>query len=125
MRPIKFRCWNKRTKKLVFPSSLTIPQLTGDFLITTLGTEIVPKKEVELMQFTGLHDKNGKEIYEGDIVNPNSNNPRKVYWEDNTLSWLCVDGAGDGDVDSLDYLKQYDLEVIGNIYENPELLGDR
>lgn len=83
MREIKFRAWNKIDKEMGIPFTL-------DDLYQAGLCQLKKKHEEEnyiLMQFTGLHDKNGKEIYEGDIVKH--------------------------------------CEVIGNIYENPELLkGD-
>ena len=90
---------------------------------------------IELMQYTGLHDKNGKEIYEGDIVlykdwemayegggNDSFINKGIVeYCEDN----CCFNVTERQTVDIADvlYKGNEDLEVIGNIYENPELLG--
>jgi hypothetical protein len=66
------------------------------------------------MQFTGLHDKNGKEIYEGDIV-------KSGNFTDSVIYWRCGFGTGEGqDFTPLD---QNVIEVIGNIYENPELLS--
>lgn len=71
-------------------------------------------KEVPtLMQFTGLLDKNGKEIYEGDVV-LHGGNKTQVRWDDN----LCVFWVGE-----ILGLWKDDIEVIGNIYENPELLS--
>lgn len=91
--------------------------------------------EKTIGQYTGLHDKNGKEIYEGDIVlyedwekayecrgNDNFINKGIVeYCEDN----CCYNVTERQTVDITDvlYKDNEDLEVIGNIYENPELLG--
>lgn len=91
--------------------------------------------DIELMQYTGLHDKNGQEIYEGDIVlyqdwemayegggNDSFINKGIVeYCEDN----CCFNVTERQTVDLADvlYKGNEDLEVIGNIYENPELLG--
>jgi hypothetical protein len=68
-----------------------------------------------LMQFTGLHDKNGKEIYEGDIVGSSWGYPHSK--------------VGIVDFENIIYAKHEcvipdDLEVIGNIYEHPELLKE-
>ena len=82
-------------------------------------------KGFELMQFTGLTDKNGREIYEGDIFQEKTKNPKTgkrvpswcVVWKDG----MFTDEFGDK---TLGELLRYSLEieVLGNIYENPELL---
>ena len=90
--------------------------------------------KIELMQYAGLHDKNGKEIYEGDIVlldcyyyeEPAFDGEFKVIYDDINGMWLLVDlenkdrGVAFGEIRS--YYKA-EIEVIGNIYDNPELLG--
>ena len=88
-----------------------------------------------LQQFTGLLDKNGKEIYEGDVVNgwrKGSNSDMGytgvIQWQQEQAGWIIKCGkyvmeilslamSGDGETTKLD-----SFEVIGNIYENPELL---
>ena len=67
-----------------------------------------------LMQYTGLKDKNGKEIYEGDIVSNNLKEQGIVKWKGIGFDWGDDFSKGKGDTD--------EIEVIGNIYENPELL---
>ena len=85
--------------------------------------EIDPKT---LDQYTGLKDKNGKEIYEGDVVriwaDPKDYNGYKghnyigvVEWDEFILGFILSDGHG---------LKDFEfIEIVGNIYENPELLN--
>jgi hypothetical protein len=91
--------------------------------------------EVEYIQFTGLLDKNGKEIYEGDIVaiafGIKNENPlvKEVRWDSysdgeyvsNVECW-CAYGFPLSDPGGLWGASAHTFEVIGNIYENPELL---
>lgn len=77
--------------------------------------------KLELMQYTGLHDKNGKEIYEGDIVYIASEDENAfILWDKETARYIIQFKGWCADFDNF-YGK--DLEVVGNIYDNSELLG--
>jgi uncharacterized phage protein (TIGR01671 family) len=103
--------------------------------ITYLENKI---KDIVLMQCTGLKDKNGKLIYEGDIVQTTFENNLKiifsVVWDDKTALFngkiIKKEGINNYFMPNRDYLyyllgdKEDEVEVIGNIYENPELLKD-
>ena len=117
-REIKFRAWDRKDKKLYGPESIYDIVAGWDF-IDLADNQI-------LMQYTGLKDKNGKEIYEGDIVTlpiPETDYKTRetgevVFW-DVSGSWeIMHDGFR-----SLYAKESNQLEVIGNIYENPDLLA--
>ena len=84
----------------------------------------VSPDEIELMQSTGLKDKNGKEIFEGDIVDYKGREA-VVKWHGSYASFIYrfVDGLQErvSEWEPL-FLACYHFEIIGNIYENPELL---
>lgn len=99
----------------------------------TVQREIVsrlPINDVIIMQSTGLKDKNGVEIFEGDIVRYKDletfndfpiNEILKIKYSDDFLEWVTVDKNGILD-DLYNFTDTRELAIIGNIYENPELL---
>jgi uncharacterized phage protein (TIGR01671 family) len=128
MRQIKFRCWHIKRKEMyqignitfknnwIGASSLNVlNNSTGD----TLGINYLDNsnKEFELMQFIGSKDKNENEIYEGDILQYFFENGEKskqkfiVKWMDFENKFYGIFKGG------------YSFEVIGNIYQSPELLS--
>jgi len=114
MREIKFRCWDKNTNKMSVSETL-------ESII--LGAETFNQYgDLELMQFTGLLDKSGKEIYEGDIVRISDDHIEEVKWVDET-NWVGEKCPVNGFVNHSSIYKK-PIEVIGNIYENKELLED-
>ncbi len=125
-REIKFRAWHKGLKKMFKIGQITLEKGTWNFEPNDrdfIGMSIPSQPSFVLMQYTGLHDKNGKEIYEGDIL--------KVYYKgmsgvgyveyDNDYCEYKIIINTDKDYFSL--WKSIDLEKIGNKYDNPELLG--
>lgn len=116
MREIKFRAWNKETKKMIDPHKLTPLALHKD-CAEMKGVFLPFHKDLELIEYTGLKDKNGKEIYEGDILQIfDKNHEVKII---NTESKCFVDY---GYPDKHNGPTPYWVEIIGNIYENPKLL---
>ena len=148
MREIKFRAWDKKNKRM-----LRLEDVGGECWADSYYGEyselwnsdlgnffdcldsIGEDEDVILMQYTGLKDKNGKEIYEGDIVG--------IYWvgEERELTWFvewdsksasfCLRQTPGSKVYTQPYISASptfinDLQqtaIIGNIYENPELLA--
>lgn len=132
-REIKFRAWDKRFNSWI--SDKIGMFVDGDGLIyydRKAGEEDdcvfhplrnygYKEDDIELMQFTGAYDKDGDEIYEGDILEfdprewgDNTTNKHVVSWDEYEHGWSF---GGGGQQDDMEWRK-----VIGNIYENPELL---
>lgn len=123
MREIKFRAWDKVYKRMVY--SLT-PMFDENENALDMSWIKDYDGDYELMQFTGLHDENNVPIYEGDIVPSLYNNkPCVVVWDQGCCEFRT---ENDGYSEHLyDTTGEFDFgrnmwEVIGNIYENPELL---
>lgn len=146
MREIKFRAWHKAEKKMcdvtllrpnhgaflvgVAPANDEIVDLNGRTSVIVAPTDgrFCNWDEFELLQFTGLKDKNGKEIYEKDIV-LDGKNTRVVDWFDEGAQFITMsskDGLTCDESGEWDIMTSVecggDYEIIGNIYENPELL---
>jgi uncharacterized phage protein (TIGR01671 family) len=111
-REIKFRMWNGVMHSVWF-------EIDPDRL----------KADVVLMQYTGLKDKNGKEIYEGDIVKAEDfdwglDGNYQIKWGGDYPAFDIFELSGKSlDVEYNILSSDPDIEVIGNIYENPELLS--
>lgn len=145
MREIKFRAWIKSGFDYdIKPFMVEVASIDfnnfGQSIKTPEDDEEWSKEDYVLMQFTGLLDKNGIEIYEGDIVcvtgdefysnnsvaldviNGNWHFKGKV--ESNSFMWLILDESRDW-IPFCDILSNdIDVEVIGNIYQNPELIEE-
>ena len=116
-REIKFRAWDGN--KVVDFGDLMCKQGHFNAFINTLAERTAANKpndnKYKLMQYTGLKDKNGVEIYEGDIIRIKNNHgyfiKKSVAWNNGNRWQGFRVGKGDREI-----------EVIGNVYENPELL---
>ncbi len=127
-RIIKFRVWDDKLKVLYTPEKdakylnlWQIPAAKGGNVLYPNGV---------LMQCTGLHDKNAKEIYEGDVVAIPLYGNAIIIWNENICAFQYAYSAiGEGTsvggrmTNTLyDHYSEVKYEVIGNVYENPDLL---
>lgn len=121
----KFRVWDKLDKEIYEAEEIHWFRGELDFI----GDGITFKRdadEVELMQSTGLHDKNGKEVFVGDIIKCTRGCPHEVYIEKEYA------GTFIGGMPAV-YLKGLNVgyawtgaeEIIGNIYENKDILEEK
>jgi hypothetical protein len=129
MREIRFRAWDKHNKRMLHGKEVVI-SITG---VTTVGGYI----NNDLMQFTGKKDKNGREIFDGDIVNCGErvgvgsllrHTRGEVHYVESAacfciqIPWIEYGNTDDGSKISWEIGHYSDIEVIGNIYESPETL---
>lgn len=141
-REIKFRAWDRKSQKM-FPvhvmgwgeisnkldyvRGVDIHDPDSDFrgnvtyggsVRKMTGNPLKPK--FELMQYTGLHDKNGVEIYEGDLLKDEFDRNFHVYWVDKEGRFTMRERNRKTEYFMI--INHLSVEVIGNIYENPELI---
>lgn len=121
MREIKFRAWDKEIQHMIQGSPISMATIMKNYIGNAISFNGVRLSDrYEIMQFTGLLDKSGMEIYEGDIVKTSLGTVAVVEWENNgrflgfTPDRLIL------------YIgREPAVEIIGNIYENPELMEDK
>jgi len=126
MRELKFRVWDHKRQYFVnekFDDVAMYIKFDGSLtFISTVGGEMKVKGEYTVQQYTGLKDKNGKEFYEGDIVKL-FNDPDELYevvyndFDNDIVGFLLESDGGRGD-----WFDSRKREVVGNIFENPELI---
>lgn len=144
---IKFRVWDRQTKKMLYPTLVTIDSVNKQIHFPYLGTNHMFDLR-DIQRYTGVKDKNGKEIYDGDILRVHrlKRPDLKEKVDYNVLPWPedhwydCVEIAWVHWCDmTCQYLQDYDYrryddiypldtgqdhryEIVGNVVENPELL---
>ena len=110
MRKIKFRAWDKIAGIMRYD--------LNEYNMSLLTNSVSVQK---FMLFTGLRDKNGNDIYEGDIITYTISGTNRKVWK-NEIIWqdgcLIIENE---DVPPITNEDLYDIEIIGNICENPEL----
>lgn len=117
MMEIKFRAWDKHKKQMVTPHD-------GDFISWHAPSNW--KDCYEVMQFTGLKDKNGKEIYEYDICKYSYINYFVLFkWDDELLTFKANVYSDGIECENIFFINtdSSKFEVIGNIYDNPKLIN--
>ncbi|GAV24782.1 hypothetical protein ciss_07150 [Carboxydothermus islandicus] len=113
MREFKFRAWDKVNGRM--------------YDVEFIGKNVIKLKEAEwenrddfiVMQYTGLKDSEGREIYEGDVIET-QRIKGVVKWDNFFGCWQVINKTDRSMLTNIDVIRS---EVLGNIYENPELLG--
>ncbi|ORI00225.1 YopX family protein [Campylobacter concisus] len=121
MRKVRYRAWDKEVEKM-------FPVLEIDFVEgwVRMYSKIAGRHynwldNLVLMQYTGLEDKYGEEICDGDILTWENNIIAKVYYADDMAMFRCViEGTEEFDL----FVSNQEASIIGNIYENKELLDE-
>jgi len=125
MREIKFRAWDTVGNQWLWITGFETAETSKSDGYTLDGIfhngDYVGKEGIVLMQYTGLKDRHGQEIYEGDILRDDEMGLNVVRWEDGSF-WLEM--FYEGGQSLMEHLSDYNevCEVIGNIYEHPHLL---
>jgi uncharacterized phage protein (TIGR01671 family) len=122
MRDMRFRCWDKNAKEFV-----------DDVIMDSHGNHYQFNKcefwgddrDIEIMRYTGLHDADGKEIFEGDIIKGNVSHPMEVIFIKNGWYIKFYD-LGESICEQItnDLFENYEPVIIGNIHQHADLLGN-
>lgn len=136
-REVKFRIWDKTSNRMLYQDDFERVELdTKNKMVSLVRSETIESSyvldyedsiEAEIMQYTGLKDKNGKKVYEDDIIQYSHKAVgmilRKVRMK---YGMWGIEGIVKGTQIPFANILESEYEVIGNIHENPELLeGER
>lgn len=129
-RQIQFRVWDRDAEKMIYPKrgyqGHYTMSLAGEFLNLQNG---VAGDEVSVMEFTGLVDKNGRDIYEGDLINFSTyhteetveHKNHEVFYAEELAMFLFV--RDESRICMFDHVMEETLEVVGNVWETKNLNG--
>lgn len=112
MRKIKFRAWDKNEKEM-----LDVECLKNQAWNVMGNMMSINNSEWEFMQWTGLKDKNNKDLYENDIVKYKDTNWVIKWNESEAMFWLRASRC------RAEYIDPMDQEIVGNIYQDPNLIN--
>ena len=129
MREIKFRAWIniEEYKGYYYPKEdndyISFIIYQDEWGIVDCNYEWLNDNEFIIEQFTGLHDKNGKEIYENDIIFNEEENKNVIikWWNEASAFFMCIGREGV----PISWITEKNIclsEIVGNIHENPELI---
>lgn len=129
----KFRAWDKEGNRMILPKYLQSIDLLREQVTErtksnyTFTSHSIPFDKVELMQSTGLKDKNSKEIFEGDILAFETDEGIlnvNIYWDSKHALFMFKSEKYNEEELLAELVENntYPFEIAGNIYENPELL---
>lgn len=123
----KYRMWNEIISRLYSVDGLYFDREVAQYKDEVGVSRLIKFQNAILMQSTGLHDKNGKEIFEGDVLGVDTDEEivnLNIYW-DSKHALFMFESKKYNEKDLLAELVEdntYPFEILGNIYENPELL---
>ena len=119
-REIEFKVWHKVDKEMYSSSEMNYLDFTNAKkpVVELACGRILGSDDIELLQYTNLKDRNNVKIFEGDIVEGNLIDNLVVFWDNTYLTYSLRDDEGARE----DLCRVDNLKIVGNIYENMDLI---